>query len=494
MSIYLTLIRHDWYTLWRSPMWAKNLFSLLFNLLGFGILLISVPFMGYYFGDMLFQMRPDITSPTMAVGGYLPQYFLGTTIFLALSLQLQSDIPSIYLLVPRMRRKTVWYILFKSLFHGFQRLFLLFFIPFAWHYILPEYGYLKTILLIIGYVEIHVITTLLVIFLKNMSVKNWIISLSAIALLVALVLVNRLGWLNSELVGHYIMTKLLTLNLVFHATVLLSLIVLMDKNYKLIWLQFTAENASPQKTQSEGLLTEIATHKLPISWLYLFRLIGYDNLKRPSFILALLTYCIFMSLLVFVPSIFANTLNMLMYFQMLASALVVNIFPSFFSLSSTYMDGLVARRTNIAQLLILHYRMVLGIYFFLFLLWLPLLYVNTDKVGLICALSLFHGGFTACVYLLNAYFFAGRSELGSRKPNGGGGKMMGGSLLALFGVWLLTVFMYSVLGTVLGSTVALLTLGSIGIIFIATHAIWLKEVVTNFEKNKYKKLESYRAK
>lgn len=494
MSIYFTLIRHDWYTLWRSPMWAKNLFSLIFNLLGFGILLISVPFMGYYFGDMLFQMRPDITSPTMAIAGYLPQYFLGTVIFLALSLQLQSDIPSIYLLLPNMRRKTVWYILTKSLFHGFQRIYLLFFIPFAWHYILPEYGYLKTVLLIIGYVEIHVITTLLVLWLKNLSVKNWMISLSAIALLVVLVLVNRLGLLNAELVGQYVMSKFLGLNLMFHATVFLSLMILLDKNYRLISQQFTAEQASPLKTESEGLLTEVATHKLPITWLYLIRLIGYDNIKRPSFILAVVTYCIFMGLLVFVPTIFANTLNMLMYFQMLASALVVNIFPSFFSLSSSYMDGLLARRMNIGQLLILHYRMVLGIYFFLLLLWLPLLYIHTDKIGLICALSIFHGGFTACIYLLNAYFFAGRSELGSRKPNGGGGKMMGGSLLALFGVWLLTVFMYSVIGTVLGSIVAIVTLATIGILFIATHTVWLKEVVVHFEKNKYKKLESYRAK
>lgn len=492
MNIYVTLIKHEIYEMFRSPMWGKNLLSLALNIVGFGFYLFFVPLMGYYFGDILFGIRPG-EDPLNVVGSYLPQYFITTAVFLALSLNINTNVPLIFLTMPGMRGKVVWYILTKSLLHGFQRLFLLFFIPFAWHYILPQYGIVKTLFVILGYVALHLITTLLVVLLKNFSAKNWLISLGAIITLIAMVILNRLALLDTEQIGLYILGKLISLNILFYATLLLTLALLMEKNYTLLSGSFTSEMKVLKKVESESWLGDRLGGQLPISWLYLVRLIGYDNLKRPSFILSILTYCIFMILVSFVPNMFSNTLNMLMYFQMLASSLVVNIIPSFFTLSSSYMDGLNARKTNLSQLLVLHYRMILAIYFLLFLLWAPILYFKTDKLWLLFSLALFHAGFSACIYLLNGYLHSGRVELGNRKRTGGG-KMMGGSIALLFVVWLLTIFMYSVIGTALGNTTALVVIASIGVFFISTHSIWLREIIDHLEKNKYKKLETYRAK
>ena len=493
MNIYLTLIKYEWYAAIRSPMWAKNLISLIVSFLGFAMFLIIVPMSGYYFGDILFAIRPG-AIPYMTVAGYLPQYFITTTVFLAMSLNASSDIPTLYLIMPKMRGKVVRYLLSKSLLHGLQRLFILFFVPFAWHYILPEYGLLKTLFVIFGYFQIHLITTLLVLLLKNMAIKSWLISLGAVVVLIALTVLNKLGYLDTEAIGWYAMEKLVSINIVFHATVLLTFILLMEKNFTILSQSFTADFTGTKKREKEGWFSDLFLNKLPISWLYLFRLIGYDNFKRPSFIIALLAHSIFMGLFVFVPTMFANTLNMLMYFQMLASSLVVNVLPSFFAFSSSYMDGLATRKINLAQLLILHYRMIIGIYFIMLICWLPLLYLKTDSVALVLALSLFHAGFTACVYMLNAYFFAGRVELGNKKRNAGGSKLMGGSIVALLGVWGLTMFLYAVIGTVLGKPTALVIMGSMGFLFIATHSIWLKEIMLHFDKNKYQKLTTYRAK
>ncbi len=493
MNTYFTLLKYEWFSALRSPMWAKNLISLLMNFLGFAMFLIIVPMTGYYFGDILFTLRPG-AMPYMTVAGYLPQYFITTTVFLALSLNATTDIPTLYLIMPKMRSKVVWYLLSKSLLHGLQRLFILFFLPFAWHYILPQYGLLKTLFVIFGYLQIHLITTLLVLLLKNMAVKSWLISLGAIIVLIVLTVLNKLGYLDTESIGWYVMEKLVSINIVFHATLYLTFFLLMEKNFTLLSQSFTADFTATKKVGNEGWFSDLILHKLPINWLYLFRLIGYDNLKRPSFIIALLAHTIFMGLFVFVPTMFANTLNMLMYFQMLASSLVVNVLPAFFTFSSSYMDGLATRKINLAQLLILHYRMIVGIYFMLLICWLPLLYWKTDSLGLILALSLFHAGFTACVYILNAYFFAGRVELGNKKANARGGKLMGGSIAALLGIWGLTMFIYAVIGTVLGKPTALIIMGSIGLFFIATHSVWLKEIMLHFDKNKYQKLATYRAK
>lgn len=493
MKTYFTLVLHEWCILWRSPMWAKNIASLLFTLFGIGLMILCVPFLGYYFGDFLFQMRPDATSPLLTVGRYLPQYFIGTAVFLSLSLQLQGDVPSVYLLMPKMKAKMVCYLITKSLLHGFQRIFLLFFIPFALHYILPTHHRWVTISVVIGYIEIHLIVTLLVLLFKQMAVKSWVLRLSTIGLFVCVVLASKNEWLGEGWIGEFILNKFLDINLIFHATILLILVLLMDKNYKIISAQFTSEDTSTKKTVQESLFPTLS-EKLPVKWLYLIRLVGYDNLKRPSFLFAIITYCVFMSLLIWLPHIFSNTLNMLMYFQLLASSLVVTVFPSFFTLSSSYMEGLQARKIDLAQLLVLHYRMILGAYFLLLILWSPLLYLYTAQWGLIVALSLFHAGFTSCVYLINAYTFSGRIELGSKRPSSGAGKMMGASILALFAVWLLTVFIYSVVGTVLGSKAVVIILAAIGSLFIATHGIWLREIIHHLEKSKYKVLQRYRAK
>ena len=493
MNIYLTLIKYEWYAAIRSPMWAKNLISLIVSFAGFAMFLIIVPMSGYYFGDILFAIRPG-AMPYMTVAGYLPQYFITTTVFLAMSLNASSDIPTLYLIMPRMRGKVVRYLLSKSLLHGLQRLFILFFVPFAWHYIVPEYGLLKTVFVIFGYLQIHLITTLLVLLLKNMAVKSWLISLGAVVVLISLTVLNKLGYLDTEAIGWYVMEKLVSINILFHATLLLTFVLLMEKNFMLLSQSFTADFTATKKTENEGWFSDLFLNKLPITWLYLFRLIGYDNLKRPSFMIAILAHSIFMGLFVFVPTMFANTLNMLMYFQMLGSSLVVNVLPSFFTFSSSYMDGLATRKINLAQLVILHYRMLIGIYFILLICWMPFLYWKTDSLALILALSLFHAGFTACVYMLNAYFFAGRVEIGNKKANAGGSKLMGGSIAALLGVWGLTMFLYGVIGTVLGKQTALIIMGSIGLLFIATHSIWLKEIMLHFDKNKYKKLTTYRAK
>ncbi|TAH25433.1 MAG: hypothetical protein EAZ07_07195 [Cytophagales bacterium] len=493
MNNYCTILYHEWLAYWRSPLWASNILSLFFNILGTIIIFVSVPFVGYYFGDVIFQINPSIgIEPIKIVCYYIPHFFLISTVFLAMSIKTASNCPNIYLLMPKMRNTIVWYLMNNHLFHKFQRLFLLFIIPFAYHYIYPQYGLIKSGIIVLGYIELQLCATLVLILLKNLSLKSWLISLLSIFILLIAIISIRLEWISTISIGVYIFEKIQSIDLLFHLTLFISTILLFDKNYQLIFRNFTKEDISDKTIDQKNKIGFSVIEKIPINIMVIIRLIGIDNIKRPNFIFSILSYFIFMGILCFAPSFFADTSTMIMYFQILASSLIINILPSFFPLLSSYMDGLCSSKTDLFRLLKTQYRLIIIFYFSMLLLCFPVIYKYYSNWQLIIALSIFHGGITSCIYILNSYFFAGRVEIGNKKSKIGGGKMIGGSILALMGIWLCSLFIYSVVGKVLGKNYSYYIFTTIGGFFILSHPIWLKEIITHFLKNKYQKLNNYR--
>lgn len=474
-------------------MWVKNIMMVIWNLLGAILMLLIVPIIGYYFEDIAFQLNPSMTDVVLELSGYIPEYLLMISLILAFSLSTNIEIPIIYTLLPNTKGAAVKYALLKPMLNKFQLIFVLFIIPFAVHYVFPKYGYASGTIWVLGLITIQIFVTFSIFLIKNKSTQNWKLIVGSVLLVVLISALHKMYGFDSKWIGIYVGTKLLDVEITLVATILIALFLVIDKNIAVLNTMLYGKEQKMVLNTASRFSTENILIKLPVKLIFFTRLIGVFDLKRPQFLISFLGFQLFMGILCFAPHFFGNTLNMIFYFQMFGSLIIVNILPLFFTSSSSYMDGINSNGWDLRRLLISYYRYIVVLYFVSLTLWLPWLYFYTDKLLLMIALSFFHAGFTACVYMLNTYFYSGRVAIYNKQKYKANGKLIGSSLLILFTTWAIIGFVYSVIGTVLGEVVALGILVAIGLLFVILHPIWLSEIVSHFQKNKHKKLAQYRA-
>jgi hypothetical protein len=490
--IFWHLLLHRFLKTWRSPAWGKNILVFLLNILGFSFMIFSIPLLGYHFADFIFEIRPDLLEPVSALGSFLIGFFYTMVLWLILGLKIPENQPYIYWLLPKYKKALAWNELFPSIFHTGQNITLLFIFPFVYQYVLPIYGWLSSIVLIFSLFAMNSIIGLgMYAVKKTFSFFKWT---SLIMVLIAVIMYYffKIIQIDTELWGQILIEHLIKPDWISVSILLVMMCIVFMHSYKIAIQSFYFDkNLNDPSIIENDRIGESWLTRLPIDLVYLIRLMGYNQIKRPSFLITLAFYQIFMLLYWLKPNFFDSTLSLMMYFQLFGSGLMLNNFPQFFMCNTAYFDGLVSRNIPVERLLRVHYGTMLALYLLLFVCWSPFIF-HTQHYWLLAALTLFHSGFTSCIYLINSYIFSKRVEIGSAKPNKANGKLIGGSMAALVLIWSITLFLYGVVGTVFGYQVSLYSIAIVGIFFIISHPLWMRDIMLHFKKYKYERLEEFR--
>lgn len=163
------------------------------------------------------------------------------------------------------------------------------------------------------------------------------------------------------------------------------------------------------------------------------------------------------------------------------------------SAEGNYIDGLMVHKENIMQLLKAKY------YFYSALLILPLVLmlptVFTGKYTLLALVSMmaFAAGPVYCLLMQTAVYNRQTIPLNTKFISRGSIEtnyfMIASELAAMFA----PVFLISILKTFFSDNTTFITLLIIGIAFIATHKIWIRNIYKRIMQRRYKNMEGFRA-
>jgi hypothetical protein len=158
-----------------------------------------------------------------------------------------------------------------------------------------------------------------------------------------------------------------------------------------------------------------------------------------------------------------------------------------------YIDCLMVRRENILKLLRAKYIFYSVLLFLPFLLMLPTVFSGKWSILMLVSYGVFTAGFQYFLLFQMAVYNKQTVPLNTKFLSKNGMENNYYQLLVEMAAFFLPLPLIMLMQAVLGNTVAYLTMLVIGIAFIATSPMWMRNIYTRMMKRKYILLEGFRA-
>ena len=492
MNLFLELRRHGRLADKRHPMYEKNRFG------RFWMYLMAVFWAGYliFFGT-IFALAFD-------GGSVEPYHVLNSGLVFVLALDFLIRFPfqktptqevKPYLLLPVRRNRLIDFLLIRSGLSGFNFIWMFLFVPFAFITVMKFYGLWGVLTYNLGIWLLMVLNNYwfllcrtllgeriwwvllpvavygglaLGMFLPdNSPVFDWSLELgegfitgNVWAFLAVLAGIGLMWWVNSRVIRRLIYDEL---NKTEDSTVRVKKL----SEYKFL--------------DRYGLVGEYMRLEL--------KLMLRNKICRKSLITIVCAVAVISAVIGF-TDIYDGALS---EFWVLYNYVIVTLlsFSTLMGYEGNYMDGLMTRRESIFALLRAKYALYTAALIVPFLLMLP--GVVTGKQTLLQSVSwlLFTAGPVSFCFFQVAVYNNRTVDLNAKmtaRSNQGTGLQQ----LMAFAAFFLPAVVYAPLGLVFGETVARWTLIALGLGFILTSRLWIRNVYRRLMQRRYQNMEGFR--
>ena len=158
-----------------------------------------------------------------------------------------------------------------------------------------------------------------------------------------------------------------------------------------------------------------------------------------------------------------------------------------------YIDCLMVRRENILKLLHAKYIFYCAILLFPFVLMLPTVFAGKWSIFMLISYAFFTAGFQYFILFQMAVYNKQTIPLNTKFISKSGVENNYFQIAAEMIAFILPMILVSTLQTMFGDTVSYLVMLIIGISFISTYPIWLRNIYHRMMKKKYELLDGFRA-
>jgi len=213
---------------------------------------------------------------------------------------------------------------------------------------------------------------------------------------------------------------------------------------------------------------------------------------RTSFISATLIVIAF-SLLIAFTDIYDSTMMSnfccLYNFVIYGAIILVHIM----SHEGNYLDGLMVRKENILSLFHAKYWFYTAMLILPLLLMSPIIISGKWSILRLLSFALFTAGFQYFVIFQMAVYNKQTIPLNTKLIGKGGMENNYFQLVSMMIIFFVSTTLVSILQGCFGDTVCYSVISVIGLVFIVTHPLWLRNIYHRMMKRRYSNLEAFRA-
>ena len=163
------------------------------------------------------------------------------------------------------------------------------------------------------------------------------------------------------------------------------------------------------------------------------------------------------------------------------------------SSEGNYIDGLMVRKENILQILNAKYRFYCAMLVLPFVLMLPQVFSGKWSLLMVVGIGIFTAGFQYFMLFQLAVTNKITVPLNTKFVSKSGVENSKWQLVVSFSIMLLPVMIIMLLSFLLGETAAYIITLLVGLAFVGTHRLWLRNIYNRFMKRRYINLEGYRS-
>ena len=158
-----------------------------------------------------------------------------------------------------------------------------------------------------------------------------------------------------------------------------------------------------------------------------------------------------------------------------------------------YIDVLMVHKENILRLLTSKYYFFCLLLILPFILMLPMVIVGKWDLLMLVSYGIFTAGFQHFLLMQLAVYNNKAYPLNEKFTSKGGVSNNYIQMIEATAAFILPMFVISVLELFLDKSVAWIVMMTIGMVFIVTHQLWLRNIYNRMMKRRYKNMESFHA-
>lgn len=497
LQLYRTLYRHRSLSMRRALDYehnrsAKYLFYIGY-IMGFAYML---------FIAVLLSLKVNNMRDTNAAGlivGILPIILLVDLFIRFTYQQTPAQIIKCYALLPLPRKVCIESFIGASLFNLGNTWWYVLFVPYCVMSVVFSYGLLATILLL-AFIGLAILlnSQLYVLFRTLISQSLlWILGLLAVYSLLAIPMI--LGGNGSFASSLFIYSRLgiaLSQGEIWPLLIVLALLIAVvwlnrEVQFHVIWRELTSEKAAT-KVDGKDRLAFLRQHGAIGEYAHLeWKLISRNKFPRKTFI-----YSFFLIALLSVVIAFTQAYNGDGMVRFWCSynfvILALSVLSRLLSMEGNYIDMLMVHPNSIYSLLRAKYYVYCGLLIVPFMLMLPMVFVGKASLLMLLGFGLFAAGFQFFVFFQSAVYNKRTQKLNVSLMSSRNVERNYLYLFVCFLALLTPVIFVGMLSMLCSPTICYLCLGLVGLIGIATHRLWIRNVYVRMMARRHENLEGFR--
>lgn len=497
LQLYRTLYRHRSLSMRRALDYehnrsAKYLFYIGY-IMGFAYML---------FIAVLLSLKVNNMRDTNAAGlivGILPIILLVDLFIRFTYQQTPAQIIKCYALLPLPRKVCIESFIGASLFNLGNAWWYVLFVPYCVMSVVFSYGLFATILLL-AFIGLAILlnSQLYVLFRTLISQSLlWILGLLAVYSLLAIPMIfGGNGSFASSLFIYSHLGIALSQGEIWPLLIVLALLIAVvwlnrEVQFHAIWSELTSEKAAT-KVDGKDRLAFLKQHGEVGEYAHLeWKLISRNKFPRKTFI-----YSFFLIALLSVLITFTQAYNgdgMVRFWCSYNFVILgLTLLSRLLSMEGNYIDMLMVHPNSIYSLLRAKYYVYCGLLIVPFMLMLPMVFVGKASLLMLLSFALFAAGFQFLVFFQSAVYNKRTQKLNLSLMSSRNVERNYLYLFVCFLALLTPVIFVGMLSMLCSPTICYLCLGLVGLIGIATHRLWIRNVYVRMMARRHENLEGFR--
>lgn len=479
----------------RSLVWKQNKAAKIFLMIGAGFTILYLMFFAVIMA--LAANNSTSVSACELMYGFTPFILLIDFLFRFIMQQTPSQMLKPYSLLPLRKYDVVDCFLANSLMSSGNLIWFAMFIPYAIMSIVFAEGIFVTLAFLLGFYLLILINSqwyMLVRTLVNQHIVWWLLPLAVYLLLFSLWIIHLR--IDPMMDMYACFGEKLSHGNVLCFALLLSLLAMLIAINRRVQHHFTWKELTQQKTTK-------LKHVSRLPFLDRFGETGeYVKLEvksimrnknmRNSFIFAngiVLLLSIIISFTDIYDSPFMNTFWSVYNFAIYGAMILVKVMCN----EGNYIDCLIVRKENLISLLRAKYYFYSILLIVPFMLMIPTLIMGKYTLLQLVAVMAFTMGVEYCVFLQMAVYNKQTIPLNTKFIGKGGMENSSMQIVIELLVFFVPIVFIMLATSLLGDTAGMVLVLVTGLVFIATHRLWIRNIYQRLMKRRYENFEGFRS-
>ena len=486
------LIKNQWKESLRSSFRQKKVAINIIMGIGITYFVFNFLFLGFSAKSLLLEYFPD-EDPVIKFNGFL-FYFMGMDLLTRFQIQ---SVPTLsiqpYLHLPVKRSSLMHYLLSKSLTNPINYIYYTIFIPFALNGVAYFYNSNIAIVWLLSLLMISLFDNFLIIYFKRQLGNKPIITLFFGLFMAALFLMDYYKIYSFRNISEVIFTTIM-----LNKILLLVLIVVVTLLYYLNF-SFLKKNSYLEEIGKND--AKKAVHSKDISFIKQFGVIGeLINLeiklilrnKRTRSLAIMSPLFVLYGLFFYTQKANLNLGPMLILAGIFVTGAFLLMYGNYlFSWESSYFDLIISNNIDYKKYFTAKYYLIVSVTGVSYILSMFYIYYGIEIIYFNTVCYLFNIGFN--IYIILYFSLSNKKYIDlNRQAAFNYQGLSAKHYITMFPILFLPMILYSIISLCFNRHIALISLGSIGILGILLHNVIINFIVKKFHDKKYEMAEGFR--